>query len=227
MQPYFFPYIGYFQLINSVDKFIIFDDVNYIKKGWINRNRILINGKDFMFILPLEKVSQNKLIYEINLAPDTGWRNKLLGTFDAVFRKAPMYLKVFPILKEIMECRETNLSKFIANSIVQISKYLDISTLLEISSLKYDTAHLKGQDKILKICLLEKADIYINSIGGSTLYDSKTFEKHNIKLQFLKSKPVTYPRLKAESMPFLSIIDVMMFNEKESVINFLMAYELL
>jgi hypothetical protein len=227
MQPYLFPYIGYFQLIKAVDKFILFDDVNYIKKGWINRNRILINGREFMFTIPLEKVSQNKMINEINLANDNGWKNKLLETFDAAFRKAPMYSDVFPILKEVIGVRERNLSVFIGNSIVQICNYLDIVSILELSSLKYNTTHLKGQDKILNICIQEEADTYLNSVGGAGLYSKKAFEELNINLKFLKPKLVIYPRLKVDSVPSLSIIDVMMFNEKDRVKSYLLEYELL
>jgi len=226
MQPYFLPYIGYFQLIKAVDKFIVFDDVNYIKKGWINRNRILVNGNEFTFTVPLEKASQNKQIREINLLSDNIWKGRLLETFDQTYKKAPMYLSVFPILEEIVEVRDRNLSAFVSNSILQICKYLEISLQLELSSLKYETALLKGQDKILRICEIEKADIYINPEGGINLYQKQVFEKQNIKLQFLRSRPVIYNRFNEKSLPFLSIIDVMMFNDKNMILDFLKEFEL-
>ncbi len=226
MQPYFLPYIGYFQLIKAVNKFILFDDVNYIKKGWINRNRIVINEKEFMFIIPLEKVSQNKLINEINITKDSEWKSRLVETFDATFRKAPMYSKVFPVLEEIITKNERNLSAFLTNSLVQICRYLDIKTPIELSSLKYKTTPLKGQDKILNICIQEDADIYFNPIGGTNLYNRKTFEEKGIKLQFLKSLPVIYPRFNGESIPFLSIIDLMMFIEQKRIIDYLSHYEM-
>lgn len=227
MQPYLFPYIGYFQLIKAVDKFIIFDDVNYIKKGWINRNKILINGKEFMFTIPLEKLSQNKLIKEIDLPMDNVWKGKFLLTISAAYKKAPLFNIVFPMLEEIINTGERNLSTFISNSILQICKYLEISTHIIISSLQYDTTHLRGQSKILKICFLEKADTYINPIGGLGLYQKGAFEKQKIELLFLKSKTISYKQFKEDFIPFLSIIDILMFNTKDEICGYLNEFELL
>ena len=79
MQPYFFPYIGYFQLIKSVDEFVIYDNIQYTKKGWINRNRILVNGTDYLISLPLKKDSDYLNVVDRQLAES--WekdRTKLL-----------------------------------------------------------------------------------------------------------------------------------------------------
>jgi hypothetical protein len=225
MQPYIFPYIGYFQLINAVDKFIIFDDVNYIKKGWINRNRILLNGQEFMITIPLDKASQNKLICEIDLSPDDKWKTKLLKTINTAYKKAPQFNIAYPLLESIIDFKNRNLSIFTTNSLEQFCNYLDIKTQIISSSLRYKTTHLKGQNKILEICCTEQATIYINPIGGKEIYQKKAFEEKQIKLVFLKSKQIKYDQFRNEFLPFLSIIDLMMFNTKDQISGYLKEYE--
>jgi hypothetical protein len=227
MQPYLFPYIGYFQLINSVEKFVIFDDVNYINKGWINRNRILLKDKEFLFTVPLEKSSQNRLICETNLFNDNKWKVKFLKTLYAAYNKAPMFKEAYTIIEQIINLNELHLSTFISNSIVQICNYLMIDTQIILSSKHYKTSHLNGQDKILEICRIEKASVYLNSIGGFGIYQKDVFEKQNIKLFFLKSKPAIYKQFSNEFVPFLSVIDVMMFNDKDKIAGYLSGYELI
>jgi hypothetical protein len=227
MQPYFLPYIGYFQLINATDKFIIFDDVNYIKKGWINRNRILLNGKEYLFTIPLENASQNKLINEIDHSPGSAWKVKLLKTFHSSYNKAPMFTEVYPMLEKIIDFENSHLSTFISNSIVQICNYLKIKTHIVLSSSQYDTTRLKGQEKILEICRKEHAGVYINPVGGFAIYQREAFNKEKVKLSFLNSKPIIYKQFGSDFIPFLSIIDVMMFNNKEKILGFLSEYELI
>lgn len=227
MQPYFFPYIGYFQLINAVDKFVIFDDVNYIKKGWINRNKILLNNREFLFTAPLEESSQNRLICDANLFDDNKWKGKFLKTIHTAYKKAPMFKEIYAILEQIINLDEYHLSPYISNSIIQICNYLMIDTQIISSSIHYKTNHLKGQDKILEICRNEKAREYLNSIGGTGLYQKEAFEKQNIKLFFLKSKPVIYRQFRNNFVPSLSIIDIMMFNDKDIISSFLKDYELI
>jgi len=227
MQPYLFPYIGYFQLINSVDKFIIFDDVNYINKGWINRNRILLNKQEYIFTIPLEKASQNKLINEINIVKEIEWKGKFLKTIETAYKKGPMFYNVFPIIEEIINFNEQNLSAYISQSIKLISNYLGIKTQIIETSARYNTSKLKGQNKILEICLQEKATQYINPIGGIEIYQKDLFKQKQIELVFIKSKPIIYTQQGNEFIPWLSIIDVMMFNSKENIIDFLNKYELI
>jgi hypothetical protein len=226
MQPYFLPYIGYFQLINAVNKFILFDDVNYIKKGWINRNRILLNNEEYMFTVPLEKVSQNKKINEINLVSDAGWKAKLLKTFKAAYEKAPMFGAVYPIITNIINFDESNLSAYLGNSINKICEYLNIKSCIVNSSVPYNTAEYKGQDKIIEICRQEKAVEYINPIGGTDLYQYERFAEEKIKLFFLKSNPIAYKQFNTEYISGLSILDVIMFNDKKRVSSFLNEYTL-
>lgn len=227
MQPYLFPYIGYFQLINAVDKFILFDDVNYINKGWINRNRILLNKLEYSFTIPLEKASQNKLICEINIASDIDWRSKLLKTIETAYKKAPMFKITFPIIGEMICYKEQNLSAYICNSLKIICDIFSIRTHIIESSYGYHTMNLKGQDKILEICTQEEATEYINPIGGLNIYNYESFRQKQLSLLFIKSNPIVYSQFSNEFIPWLSIIDVMMFNQKDTITSLLSEYTLI
>lgn len=223
MQPYFLPYIGYFQLINEVDKYVIYDDVNFINKGWVNRNNILLNGKSFLINLLLSGASQNKFINQINVQLD---QRKLLKTVEAAYKKAPYFDHVFPVLLAIIEYENRGLEKFLWNSIVELCKYMSINTeLIFSSSIKKDNT-LKSQQKILNISKILGADIYINAIGGQALYNKSEFKKQNIELNFLNAVSTPYPQFVNDFVPNLSIIDVLMFNNKEMVGELLKAFEL-
>jgi len=227
MQPYFFPYIGYWQLIKAVDKYVIFDDVNYINRGWVNRNRLLINGQDRMVSLKLHESSQNKLINEIEILEDQENRAKLVKTVENCYRKAPYYKGAFPMVKEIISLKEKNLALYLKNSIQQVCSYLSLDAeLVDSSSINKDN-NLRGQDKILGICRLLGADEYINAIGGQSLYSHEAFSAHKIKLKFLKPSISEYRQFGNEFIPSLSIIDVMMFNSQEEIRKMLGEYELI
>ena len=226
MQPYIFPYIGYFQLINAVDKFVIYDDVNFINKGWINRNRMLNNGKDSLFSIPLKEASQNKLINEIEINWDNAWKSKFLKTLEQCYKKAPFYQEALSIIDQTFNIDNEPISKVIEHNLRLICEYLDIKTKIVLSSVTYQNTHLKAQERILDICLQEKATQYINPIGGLELYDRDFFNAKNINLNFIKSMPVEYPQFKNEFVPWLSMIDVLMFNSKEKINEFLNNYEL-
>lgn len=226
MQPYFLPYVGYLQLMNAVDKFVLYDDVNYINKGWINRNRLLVNGKEYLFTVPLKEASQNKLINEIELGNDPQWRGKLLKTIEQAYKKAPYYPTVLGIIEKILNLEAQTISQLIAGSLEILKQYLAIPTELVLSSTIYQNGHLKAQARILDICLQEKASQYINPIGGVELYDKTIFAKNNIQLNFIKSKPVEYQQFKNDFVPWLSVIDLMMFNDVPTIQGFLGEFEL-
>lgn len=226
MQPYFMPYIGYLQLMNAVDKFVLYDDVNYINKGWINRNRILVNGQEYLFTIPLKEASQNKLINEIYLSNDPKWKGKLLKTIEQGYKKAPFYLTAFEVTEKIINFDAEKLSDWIAAGFGFLADHLSIKTQIVPSSAIYQNTHLKAQERILDICLQEKAQHYINPIGGMELYDKSVFEEKGIRLNFIKSKPVVYPQFKNEFVPWLSILDILMFNEVVDIQHFLNEYEL-
>lgn len=226
MQPYIFPYIGYFQLINAVDKFVILDDVNFIMRGWINRNRILINGEIHYFTIPVKKASQNKLIYECELA-EGKWKEKFLKTIELCYKKAPFYKNCSEVISSILSMEETNLSKWLTFQIKNICNYLEIKTEIIDSSRSYSNMHLKAQGKIIDICKQENAQIYYNTIGGRELYNEDEFKKNNIEIHFLNTLSEKYKQNKNDFVPFLSIIDVMMFNNTGEIQNLLNNYELI
>ncbi len=221
MQPYLFPYIGYFQLIEAVDEFVVFDDVNFITKGWIHRNNLLVSGKAFMFNLPLKEASQNKKINEIDIVSDTVWKSKLLKTIEQAYKKAPYFIESFELINEIILNNESNLSLFLSNSISTICDFLQINTSIIPNSVVFKNDYLKAQTRIIDICEKLGATTYINAIGGKDLYDSQTFKKNNIELSFIQSEKIEYNQFKNEFVPNLSIIDILMFNDKAQISNIL------
>lgn len=223
MQPYFLPYIGYYQLINAVDVFVYYDDVNFIKQSWINRNRILLNGSEYLFTLELQGASSFKKILAIEVGKN---RHKLFKTICQAYKKAPNYKILEPLLISIFTSTEQNLSKFIIQTQQYIVSYLGIKTVCLLSSeLKKDNT-LKGQDKIIDICKNLGATTYINSIGGQALYSKEDFNEAGITLKFLKTNPISYQQFKPLFIPQLSIIDILMFNSVAEVKFLLNKYQL-
>lgn len=227
MQPYFFPYIGYWQLINAVDKYVIYDDVNYIKGGWINRNYILMNGQAKLFNIQLHNASQNKLINEIEVSENYVYKGKLLKTLCHCYKKAPFFGDVFPIIESVINHKERNLAKFLEFSIRQVCEYLSINTNMEISSNIDKKNELRAQEKVIDICKVLGADEYVNAIGGQKLYSRETFEACGIQLNFLKTEEVRYQQFNNEFVPNLSVIDIMMFNSRDSITKMLDNYVLI
>lgn len=226
MQPYFFPYIGYWQLINAVDKYVICDDVNYIKNGWINRNKIIINKEPRLISLQIRKVSQNKLINEVELLGDTNYNNNLLKNIEIYYKKAPYFNDVFPLIERAILQKERNIARYLEYVIRLVCNYLYIDTKLIISSKLDKNNDLRFQDRIIDICKILEADQYINAIGGLKLYSKEDFALENIHLYFLKTGEFRYQQFNDEFIPNLSIIDVMMFNSIEEIRRILTKYEL-
>ena len=215
MQPYFMPYIGYFQLMKAVDKYVVYDDVNYIKGGWVNRNHILINGEKEMFTVTLKKASQNKLFNEIVIGDDF---KKLMKTLQLNYSKAVNFDQTMTLMKRIISFSDKRLAAFIANSFREIFSYLSIDTEILMSSDIPKDNSLRGKDKILQICEILGADTYYNAIGGQNLYDKKEFSEHGIVLNFVDTIPKVYSQLRTkEFVPYLSMIDVLMNNTKDEV----------
>ena len=227
MQPYLFPYIGYIQLMAAADKFVIYDDVAFINKGWINRNKILVGGKENLFTIPLIGASQNRLIKDLEIDDSTKWRGKFLKTLEQSYKKAPQFQNVFPVIVEIIASEEKMIAGMIVKSLELIANYLEIKTEIISSSSIYQNENLKAQERILDICLKEKAQQYINPSGGMELYNKNHFAEQGISLNFIRSKPIVYPQFQNEFIPWLSVIDVLMFNSKEEVNNILNQYELI
>lgn len=211
MQPYFMPYIGYWQLISQVDKYVVFDDVNFIKKGWINRNRILLDGREYLFVLPLQGASQNRKINELAFFEGPANKKALWERIERGYGKSPCFQKedAAALLKSCILCEEDEIVKYITHSIRQVCRYLDIETEIVLSSEIDKDMSCKGQEKILDICEKSEADTYLNAIGGMELYDGAVFHKRGIRLQFLKTDFVKYPQQTAEFMQGLSLIDIL------------------
>ena len=224
MQPYLFPYIGYWQLIHAVDTFVIFDDVNYIKKGYINRNNILVNGQKQTFTLELMSASQNKLINDIDIGNNI---EKLLKTFEMAYKKAPYFEEIFPIIKKILLHDEKNVAKLIGYSLTKISNYLGLNTKIIYSSSIEKNNTLKAQEKIIDIVKRLQATDYINAIGGQELYEKARFLNEGLNLHFLQTELQEYQQFKNQFVPYLSIVDVMMFNEKKTTMRMLEKYKLI
>lgn len=226
MQPYFFPYIGYWQLINLVDEYIIYDDVNYIKRGWINRNNILLNGQSKMVNLHIRDASQNRLIRDTQLAQTKEDTRKLLATIVQCYRKAPYFDVVYELLENIMNYEDKCLSEYLAYQLQEVCRYLNIQTrLLRSSEIEKDTS-LKGEEKIIEICKKRHANSYINASGGKELYHHKNFMEKGMELKFLRTGNVCYKQFDNDFVPNLSIIDVMMFNSVEKIGELLQQYSL-
>ena len=232
MQPYFLPYIGYMQLMNAVDTFVLYDDVAFINRGWINRNRLLINGQEYLFTVPLKDASQNKRINEVRLADDPKWRSKLLKTVEQGYRKAPYYGTAMPLTEKIVNFATDSIADLVHNSLVELNQYLGLTTRLVASSSVYENSHLKAQERILDICRQEGATRYINPIGGIELYDKPTFAQAGIELNFIQAKRVDYPQFNRIGgpdtfIPWLSVLDALMFCDVPTVRAMLGEYELI
>lgn len=227
MQPYFFAYIGYFQLIAAVDLFIVYDNIKYTKKGWISRNRVLRNGKAVNFSLSLKSGSDHLSICKRELAADFN-RDKLLNQIKGAYRRASYFSQTFPLIEQIMRYEDTNLFRFLHHAIVKTCAHLEITTEIKISSGIAIDLELKNQDKVLALCKAVGAGTYVNASGGTELYSKQMFRERGFDLKFIQSRPIEYAQFGNEFVPWLSIIDVMMFNSLDTIrTSILVNYELI
>ena len=214
-QPYFIPYIAYWQLIAAVDHFLIADDYAFMKQGWINRNRILINGKPNIFRLEVNGQSSYKYINETELLP-INVEDKMKTVYMA-YHKAPFYAEGSLLMEDILSFPELNLSMFLANSIFKICNYLDIHTPISYTSDIPGNSSLKLEQRIYDFCKAHGANVYVNAIGGQELYHFDEFREHGIKLRFINSSHPEYKQFGNDFVGQLSILDAIMFNSKEEL----------
>jgi hypothetical protein len=215
MQPYFFPYLGYFQLIDAVDIFVVLDDVNFIKRGWIHRNRILIGNEPKYINIEVSHSSQNKKICDLNVNSDRHFVDRILKTIKQNYKNTPHFNQVFPLIQEALHCKESALSEYLKHSLRKVCEYLDIHTDFIVSS-RINTGKATGQERIIQTVKMNEGTRYINPIGGAELYSHKDFELQGIKLEFLQMREdIPYMN------PFLSIIDLLMNCEKSRLREFL------
>ncbi len=228
MQPYLFPYLGYFQLINAVDTFVFYDDVNYIKGGWINRNRILLNGRDFFLTVPCSQISPNKQINETEFDNKRPEFKKLNKTLKQAYKKAPFFEPVAAMIETILNTDTTRIADLAECSIRTIVRYLEIPVDFRISSVDFPfTKDAVKADRIIAICKALDSGHYINPIGGMELYEKDYFNKHGILLNFVQSQPVEYKQFNNAFVSGLSIIDILMFNSKKEIKEMLDNYKLI
>ncbi|HTP49584.1 MAG TPA: WbqC family protein [Anaeromyxobacteraceae bacterium] len=216
MQPYFCPYVGYFQLMSAVDLFVVYDNIEYTKKGWINRNRILQGGRDAIISIPLKRDSDFLHVRDRVLATDFD-RTKLLNRIRESYRRAPFFSQAFPVVEEIVGKQEPNLFGYLLHSLRRICEYLGIDTPIAVSSSLPVDHGLRGQEKVLALCRHLGASLYVNAIGGVELYSREAFLDRGIELKFLRPRPFEYRQFGESFVPWLSIVDVMMFNSAADV----------
>jgi predicted GNAT family acetyltransferase len=226
MQPYVFPYIGYFNLIDSSDLFVFYDDVNFITRGWINRNKILANGEASLFSIPVLKGSQNKAINEISVVPDQKWRKKLERKIQFAYSKAPYYKNFAPELFALIYSDIDNISELAIASIVAVYKYLDCKfEYTRSSECCSETKYLSKSDRLIQITKDLGYGVYVNAEGGRELYSKSTFLDQGIELQFISGNFEKYQQFGAAFITNLSIIDALMFNDRKAVKHLIQSYQ--
>jgi hypothetical protein len=211
--------------MNAVDEFVVYDNIEFTKKGWINRNRILINGKDYFISLPLKKDSDYLDVRDRYLADS--WKSermKMLNRIKESYRKAPQFDSVYPVIEKCILFEDANLFNFILNSLIQVKEYLEIKTSFTVSSTISIDHALKADKKVLAICKERNSETYVNPIGGIQLYKKDEFKNQGIDLHCLKTNNFEYKQFNDEFVACLSIIDVMMFNTKEKIKEYLNSY---
>ena len=225
MQPYLFPYIGYLNLINSCDKFVFYDDVNFIKKGWINKNYILYNNEPYKFTIPLKKISQNKKINETLIFKESKFFENFKKTLFYSYFKAPYFKRTIKYVDTILDSKHLYISELAEYSIREFFNLIGIKKKFYTSSKELSLANqLKGEERIIRITKEMNCNVYINSINGSHLYKPENFKKNNIKLKFISPKITQYRQSSKEFKPNLSIIDVLMYNSTPSIKEMIDSY---
>lgn len=228
MQPYVFPYLGYFQLLQAVDTFVFYDDVNFIKRGWINRNRILINGDGKLVTFPCRGASQNKLINKVGVDTSDKAFQKLLKSFSMAYANAPYYHTVYPLLEQVLTAEYDSIAGLSATSVMTIAKYLGLEKVFQYSSQTYpDSQGLPKADRLIHIAKQAGYSDYVNAIGGQAIYEKAYFRTKEVNLYFLEPQLPPYPQFDNEFVPGLSIIDVLMFNSTAKTLKMLNAYQLI
>jgi len=223
MQPYLFPYLGYFQLARSVDHFVFLDDVAYIKKGFISRNRILLDGQPFTFSIPVKRASQNRRIDEHHF---TGEFDTFLAQVRHAYRRAPFFGEVFALVEEVCRMPDCNIAFKNAAAIRAVFDYLQLPLSSQFASMLPHT-QARGEQRILDLCQHFGADTYHNAAGGQALYDGQRFARQGVSLRFLRNRFAVYEQGCGTFVPGLSIIDVLMHNERERVCEMLLDFDLL
>jgi hypothetical protein len=226
MQPYLFPYLGYFQLIHAVDRFVLLDDAAYSKGGWINRNVLAAHDRTQPFAFPVARPRLGQRIDDVRLADPARSIARFLKTLQSLYGGAPRFGEVMPLLRRVLAAEDDRLAALIARSLDEICRYLGIGTPLCFSATRHAALTSRKSERVIDICRAEGATVYINSEGGQELYRPSDFAEAGIELRFLRHRPTPYDRSGGAFFERLSIIDVMMFNSPAALAVLLGAYDL-
>jgi hypothetical protein len=227
MQPYFFPYLGYFQLVQAVDDFVFYDDVMFIKKGWINRNRILMQGKEFLFTIPLEKQSQNKTIRESTVAWGPEFPGKFIVQLESAYKKAPQFDQVMPLIRGLLSQQPVSMAELAGQSIELVWQYLGLVKRFHYSSELEDNQAEGRAERLIHLTKKLGSSQYINALNGKSLYEKDFFAAKGVDLSFISPSLVPYAQGKSDDFtPGLSMIDVLMWNEPIRIKQMLSNYTL-
>ncbi len=227
MQPYLFPYLGYFQLINAVDVFVLGDDLQFIKSGWVNRNTVLFNQQARLISFPVKRDSFELAINQRTLSTTfSDEADRLVNLIRVSYAKAPCFDLAMPVVEALIRHPERNLALYIEHSIRQLCAYLRIDTpIFRASALKLGVP-LDKQDRVIQIARRFAASTYVNPIGGLALYDHEYFASRGVALKFFRMHALDYPQFQAPFVANLSIIDVLMFNTVDDIQALLPRYSL-
>lgn len=225
MQPYFFPYIGYFQLMNAVDLFVVFDDVQYIDRGWVNRNKIMIEGEAKWLTFPVLKGNRNLKINERHYLHDPENIDALKRRVRAGYERSPYFDTAFALFSEILDFEDGNVARFNANLLRRVGDELGLHCEYAMSSAFDIPTEMKGQERILALCKSVGASHYINPVGGADLYHDDTFKREAVNLSFLRTK-ATPEHVKMEPQLFSILHELIRFGVT-GVKRRLDAYELM
>ena len=218
MQPYLFPYLGYYQLAAAVDRFVFYDDVKFIKNGWINRNRLFLSGDVRYFTVPLLGASSTSNIAQVGVQPGEVWRRKILESIAQSYGQAPQLVPVMAVVSEVLGNPQTDSMGTLAKqSVLAVADYLGLKTAFVWTSQEYGNASLRGVDRVLDICGREGASCYVNLPGGRSLYDAAQFAASGIELAFIEPKLPPYDCGRRPFHAGLSIIDVLMWNDRAAI----------
>jgi hypothetical protein len=228
MQPYFFPYMGYFSLIKYVDRFVFFDTPQYINHGWVNRNRVLKqNGSSGYITVPVQKCHRDIAIKDIRISKNFDWREKIYGQLTVYKRRAPYYNNVIEFLHTVLD-KDYNhsLANLNIETIKSVCRYLEVETVFDVfSEMDVNISEVSQADEwALEITNAIGGNIYVNLPGGVSFFDREKYIKQNIELQFLQSKLPPYIQRIGHFEKGLSIIDVMMFCNKKEISDMLNAF---
>lgn len=234
MQPYFLPYVGYFQLINAVDKFILYDNLPYIKHGWINRNYIVQkNGSLSSITVPLQHKSSNTLISEIKIYQGQNWQRKILKDIYHCYKGATAFDEFYSLLETLFTGRiYISLHELNENLIFMVADFLGIPTKIITDNKNYlpdgpiECPPETKVQRIIEICRANNVEMYVNAIGGQKIYNKEEFLSYGVNLRFLRTNEIAYKQFKDAFIPNLSIVDVIMHNGKGKTRKLLDEYTL-